>query len=1248
VGYRLLSIKGELGWGGLTRQQVNDRGQRQFLKLENCYVSGDGQELRTFPGFGTFIDLNDINNSTGFSRYAPDAVRPVLELPELFSPNQTLLTTEYSHSEFPRSRKAYDAATSQTVYSRAKPTSLFGFEQIGNEIFVIGESRFRENPIYDASSTQLTVTNYINLSGASTGAACGVRLSGTPGNYDFDAAAGGNGLQISDVVYFEGLTSTDPDTQAVLDADINGKMHEVSAIVGQNITLTTTQSVAISSGAPQPAAVGEIHRIRPNRSYNYPTTAQGPYVADLDDRPDDPDALTVWRVIQGVDMLDLVTQNNYPCYPAWVANRVRDFGDGLRTPDIYTREGHLTGGSLLSPTSFRSRREQRRLPYRPCLEPAFDRIIVAAPQYSCMLQIPAVVQTDPETWQTGTPTTRGLSWRNNDIYDKPRALGLPKPRLVEGPDSLLSPRAWGPSPYAVEAGGLWIAQLQYGWTIDANFQMSPGTYQAAAAFFDPGTGEEGLASNPITAVIPDKQVNEYAWTVRIPYVHPGYVMPESMPSFINVYLSEKNGSALGYYGTFDLMGGSYYNLEPEDASGLFGLDPDFEQKVVGEFLLPLPADSQDPAASIDFERAPPLFAGMPRGSEACRYIRGVLFSGGCMGNAGADKQLWAGEASIDWRSNGYLSPNDRLLIAAHNTSSPGLALSAYQLDGGYQGGPMGGAGRCFPDAYQGVEITESDLLPRSSNNIRVDQVLNRFAQNDQSFGLRANQQALVHYEQIKLTRPIMDRFRNSGTSPTQLNFKSLQQPVHYVMPRGQLQISDPGEPGRASKAFIKIVDPKRGGDIKAIGQLNGNAIVCTQNETYSYSWFRNVGADEPNLVSEQFGCIGSNTMVEFDGGLAWLSSRGPVALGQGIQHVGLPIAESFYRPVGNTSAEYLRDSQGMMRHSWGVHDEQRGLVMWGLVTATATSSITWEGQTYTGPNSSSVTDEMLSRWPCDEVLIWSYKANAFSTWRPPAGLEILWMRPLRDSKGVVRMCFLAADNVIYSLDDEWGDSNGVFGTTMEGLTSGAATQPSTTLSFDGLSTYADGDTGYALKKNLAAYLRPGMLVELLDANGNVTASTTIASVTSTSEDALAASVVTLTAALTWTDNQAVRIGGRPRTTVTSTFIGAETMDVMQAQSVQMRYGTDGPGHANARVRVFKIEDGVGAGEESLPCWFTNPDQWEALGRTKPGTSVPAEIAKLGRRRTFSRGQVAGQELSVHIELTGQSQVRIQDIALEVS
>lgn len=1220
MGSRPLSIKGQQAWGGITRLNTNDRGQRRFVKLENAYVSQDGQEIRQFPGYATLVDLTEVNNSSGYSRYSPDAVRPVLEFGGASSPYNL--------------NQAYGAGTSQTLWSRAKMSSLFGFEQIGNELFILGESRYREDPIYDTTGTQLTVTN---ISNAGAGTTYGFTLSNTvSANTQFDSGGVGlNGLKIGDVIMVGTITTADSGDQTMFASDLVGVQHEVTNVVGAQVTVSTTSSGTIS--APSPVATCEIHRIRPNRDNDYPagvsTPALGPYTDDYDKRPDDPDALTVWRVSSDLKLADTTFQNEYPCYPAWVANRQRDFGDNN---DTFSVEGILLEGDPGSPVRGASRREQRRLPYRPCIEPALNRIILAAPGYGCMFQIPAIVPIDPSDWQSPTESNVGIPTAWNSVYDKPRSLGVPKARLVESQNT--------PAPFT--PGNIGSASVPFDaslavYTGSPDTGLAAGTYRLAIAWEDVGTGEEGLASEAIYVDIPTHSTTEdIAHTIRINYVHPGYHMGETMALRMHVYLSAAGSEALAFYGSFELE--DITVTDATDLSAQYGLSiatPMDPFATIRSFDLPIIGD--DTTGSIDDvldpTRLAPQSTSMPRGAEACKYIRGVLFSGGALGNAGRNGQLWRGKASSSYSAVSDFWEEDEFNIVSHSGTDAAVPSSG-ALDGDSQDGTLGIAGRAFPDAYQGIEFIEEDLLPGSSAMGQIDKVMNRKVPSLYRLEIPAANQIYQHHERLKLTRPYFNRVRQAGQPTGNESIDAAGKDIYYVMPRGQLQIGDPGRPEVASKAFVKVVDPRRGDDIKAIGQLGGSTIVCTQKETYSYSWYRNPAGEEPNLMSDEFGCIGNNTMVEFDGGLAWLSDRGPVALGQGLQHVGRDVAEDFF----GDDLRYRRDLTGMMRHSWGVHDAQRGLVMWGLLTTTATHQIEWEGGQI---SASTATDEQLSRFPCDEVLIWSYRANAWSTWRPPAGLEVYWMRPLRDADGYTRMCFLAADGRIYALDDEWSDANGIFGLTLSYQADGAGTSSTTLVFGEGSPTFKDGDTAYVLKKNLALYLRAGMLVEFLDDYGNVVGETTISSVTSSAQSG--SSTVELSAAQTWTKGQTIRIGGRQRATITSTYVGAETMDTMQVQRVQMRYALQGEGHANARVKMFRSEQGTGTGSEAFSVTFTGKDQWDALGKQKADTSVPSEISRLGRRISFSQGQISGNELAVQVELTGQAQVRIQDIILEV-
>jgi len=1250
MGQRLLSVKGQKSfWSGVSRQGVNDRGQRRFHALDNCYVSQDGSEIRAFPGYGTIIDLTDINNSSGFGSYVPDAVRPVLNFDSPSAPYR--VPFEYTPTD------------SQSLLARAKISHPFGFEQFGNEVIIFGESRFREQPLLGAGAAVAPQVKVTGISVSSSGNRFVLHLdrpASINSQYDFQGGAyapGLNGLKNYDVLYVEGITLTGGTAadQAEIDLRINGRMHELQnwdyspSTSSESFTLTTTAASGLSVGRdvvmPGP---GEVHRVRPNRNDSYPVEGQLPYAADYDDRPDDPDALTCWRVRDQLDMANsgAISNNAYPCYPSWVANRQRDFGD---QPDFDDQEGVLlfnNGGTAgtLQPTPSRgaSRREQRRLPYRPNVDTALNRIILAVPQYGCLFQIPSVVPIDASDWKSKGVSSGGLVWPNNSIYDRPRALGIPKARLI---DSVSTPNM--PSPSMM---GSYTASVSVGGS--PSLGLDAGTYKMAISFEDPGTGDEGLASETQTIIVASN--SSYSPTIRVNYIHPGYIMPECLALKMNVYLSPPNGDAMGFYGQFELAENPLRDLiHPHfDVSGWFGAapcTPGDNRGIMRSFDLPLLSDTGDITEVIDASRLAPQSATMPRGSSACRFIRGVLFAGGAMGNAGPHNELWRAKAGSTYNSQSAYYNDDELAIRAHAYHS--LQIPNSGADGGSTDTTLGVAGRCFPDAYQGIPVLAPNIFPGNDAIKETDRVLNRRVSHVAGLDSPSSA-AFWRVERIRLLRPQWNRERVVGTSPSDPIIGNIRDDVHYVMPRGQLQVGDPGAPNRSSRAFIKIIDPKHGDDITALGQQAGSLVICTRQETHSYSWYRNPAGEQPSLMSNQFGCIASNSMVEFDGGLAWMSSRGPVALGAGLQHVGADIASDFTRPVlpatSNSRGRYVSDSQGMMRHSWGAHDAARGLVMWGLLRQDSTVSVTYEGTTYTNPSTGLVPDEVLSRFPCDEVLIWSYRANAFSHWRPPAGLEIYWMRPLRDKTGTVRTCFLAADNRIYALDDSWSDRNGVLNAGLHGesqleVTADVGGAASTTLTASSATTYQDGDVTTS-GRNKALALVPGMLVEFLDDSGNIFAETTIASITTTATNKHS---IELSATQTWAKGTVVRIGGRQRMRITTTYMGAEALDTLTVDKVQLRYATNGSGSANAKVQAFASERGTGNGEEAFAVTFTEEGKWDAIGRAKASTLLPAGIESIGRRAAFSQGRISAPEVAVQLEFSGESQVRIQDINLEI-
>lgn len=1282
MGQRQLSLKGSSAvWRGVTRLSTVDRGERHFTKLENCYISSDGQEIRHFPGYATFLDLTEINNPQGYSKYQIDTLRPLTQLLPAGTPYTTGVSASY-HAGNQALVSSPNQTLQQTHISRCKPAHVWAFEQINNEIVLIGESRFREDPVYPSpytspndvltvSSVEVTVSNTFSIQLNADIGGPGGNLTTRPFNYLYEGQT----------VFVDGVRVADATLQADIDAKLNGKVHRIGTggVSGDTVSLTTVSSVAPTTEA---ATAGELHHIRYARfgkgSYD-PNSPRGPYGDELLKRPDDPDALTVWRVRDQVDPYDSTTQNLYSCDRSEVCNRQRDWGDSMSFGT--GQEGILVNGSPdVAPTPNSkiglSRREQRKLPYRPHIECAADRIILAVPQYGCMFHVPMRAPVISSDYLSPRDSNYdAIPAIANDIYDRPRALGIPKPRLIESVFSTpVSPPFWSViSPtdaqkVSVSSNVFPVGTppiLGTGINPSPNSGLPNGEYKVAISFEDPGTGEEGLASETMTVQIGLGANPETIW---INYIHPGYHFPEAAAWKLNVYLALPGQEALAFYGQYDLQA---FPRDYGTDTNFYGLDPTTPEDNLAltvRFALPVEDNVTTPGfgSALDPTRLAPQSATMPRGASVCKMIRGVLFAGGALGNAGPDLQLWRARASSRFQpGSSVFSSNDQMFIRAHDWNSAVIGYGDVFTDMDPPDTTLGIAGRCFPDAYQGIDfINNTGQYPGRDTFKKVSKVLNRQAIGEREMTGSPDYASWKHRERLELQRPAYDRQKTAGAVYSSTpNQSAYGQPIYYVMPRGQLQIGDPGAPHRSSRAFIKIVDANKGDDITAIGQVGGSAVVCTRKETYSYSWYVAPSSSQPNLMSNEFGCIASNSMVEFDGGLAWLSDRGPVAMGTGLQYVGAHVGEDFY----SNERRYIRDSRGMMRHSWGAHDAARGLIIWGLITRDATHTIDDEGRTFTpqsalafpndtGDYPQDYGDQVLSRFPCDEMLIWNYRVNAFSTWRPPAGLEVYWMRPIRDANGAVRMAFLAADQRIYVLNDEWGDANGVFNTSIVATAVGRGAETTTlTMSVGG---YQDGDTltEAGQGRNWNVLLKPGVLIEFLDARGNIVSETTVNTVTSTDPTGTGTGncVVELSAPQTWRDGQEIRVGARQRATIVTNYMGSGS-GKMSVSGVSMRYrlfphqedGSYNNSSANAKVVGYKSDDGTYDGAEARVVPFTREGQWEGLGYPQGGSTMPAEIEQLGRRKTFSEGRADAEEIAFQIQITGQKQTRIQDILLEV-
>lgn len=1237
MGTQLIPFKGD-GWRGRTTLTTNDRGDKRLVRILNGYVSSDGSEIRSFPGWRTLIDLSDDNNPNGgYSRYVIDAMRPVLYEP---SPNQ--FYTE-----------VYEGGTSdqQTLYARAKPIWFEAFEQVGDTLTILGITRFREQPIYSSARVKLTPSS---ISTAADGkvtltmsAAVGTKTSTDAGG------AGLNGCDVGDVVYIEDLATANATLNSDINNLLNGKVHPVAAVSGANIVLATQISNFSALGSVSTTA-GSVHRVRPNASDSYPTPGGAdPYSDVVLDRIDDWNALTSWRIVPALP-LKLTNAAQHTSHPAWVANRQRDFGDANAgasavgyaskfTEGINVRTGGVTRGV--------SRREQRELPYRIVTEPAGDRILIAAPGYNCMFQVPLMVPFNPAEFPP-TPDSDfsiGVPWFGNDIYDKPRALGVPKCRLIE---PVFTPAPPSPDQNS-DTGNFSHLLLAIDATPTVGFPA--GKYRMCATYQDDITGEEGEPSEIVEFEVPS---NAFAYYVRVHYFHPGYIMPECLALRLNVYLTAPGGEALGFYKSFDLKSfrahpaGQHLGLAYNGTGGQFFLSakygfaaaasPDsFSAAAEWQTLhLPLPTrntesspGSLDFDLGIDFER-PPLQVGMPRGASACRWMRGVMVAAGHIGNAGPSKSLYQqyGSIFLDQPTQFTNTRDDEILIRVHDDTNYVVYADGEKEDG------FGLAGRAFPDSCQGIEGISTELIPREKGLFfQIDRILNRRCVTLDETGHNS-----VARERLKTVRPVVDL--DYATSPTDPEFVPVtirDRQFYLRMFKGQIQVSDPGAPNRVTKASgigIKLTDPNRDDDIVAIGRLAGNAVLCTRKETFFFSWSRSPGGEEPTTVSTEHGCIAPNGMVEFDGGLAWISERGPVALGSTLQFVGGDIQQDFT----GQRRRYATDRQGMMRHTWACHDSARGLVMWGLLTEDAAHQLS-DGRGGLVVQAQA-DDGVRSRFPCDEVLIWSYRTNSFSTWRPPSGLEILWMReitirhPNNENSSTLAVAFLAADGRIYVLDDTWNDTNdGCLNTTAIGAGASSTSMriDADEWSADGVANGGDTARGTSSISGIGGenyLIRAGHIIQAISSDDTIEWETTITEANPSTD------TVKLAAAQTWVNGQTIRIGVKPAMIIETTFVGGEAVLNLETSHLQLRYTLHGHGLGDAKAYIdallLKSDIETTTDAQEVRVGIVN----QLLGT--------ADETRHARRATLP-AQACAPEIAAKVTISSEAQVRITDMMLEV-
>lgn len=1182
LGATPISMRGDAGWSGMTTQ--SKAMPFRFELLENCYVNSNGSEIRMMPGFVCVIDpatntRTYANTSTtgpsGYETIHVDARRKVA-----------------AASTKPYYSTQGDGAD-ELMYIWNRPSTVHFAEQVHDRWLLVGESTDRFEPIFNSGRTAFVyVTSYSDNGTSITlnlNTACSE--SATLANAIYGHASFGNRI------YLEGLTGS-------LASILNGKSHYLNAATaGTAITISTT-SGGVASGSSQ---FGTIARVT-----NLSSAASSTTISD------DIESLTTWAATSLGDPTASVVNT---VYPAHVANRQRDFGD--ETGNV--KEGLASTVLTIANGGARSRRRQKGLPYRMVPHVAGNRIVIAAPGYGCAFQVPVVTPID----YTASSGLAGVQWWSNDIYDRPRCVGVPKATQWEDPYKTIAAGAPGTF-HQYEAAD---AEHSFGGTSEA---ARAGRYRFKFAYKDEATGEIGLCSEPVEVTSSGTGSPLTHNGLRFVVYFPGYLMHECLALSINVYRTAKDGET--YYFDRNVPMNAFQGTRTAltDKSSKYGLEPQASGTYSSYYLHAVyeAVYQTDELLVKQDGQVPESVEQMPMGCKAARTIRGWTFYGGALGNAGPMLEMQLGTLTLEYDQNGFGSlhkgsnPDYNQVTSRYTnfrTNAPGAELATFQ---GFEDG-FGCSAFSIPPAYAGQVISSRTMLPYPRQLLRLNKLENTKVDVwDFNAGTRSYPFDLS--SRIPDVRySVLDTPIESGEDLYGAEFRT--EPVHLILPRGKIQISEPDNPGVVPATNTTVIANELDEDVEAIGVCTGQAVICSRSKTYYLGFGQSPIGQIPQMADDKFGCIAPNSMVEFDGGCAWMSDRGPVAfMGGQVQWIGEPLEKFF---TGETS-RYKRDSRGMMLHAWACHDSERCLIYFGMFRDRAAGTdqrltANFRGTSYNWTTAGNVSDgnKIKSRFACDEILVFSYKTGSWSIWTPPTCIGIQWMTQGKDDSGNRRVFFLGSDKRLYALDDTYGhfDRESNYQTVSQ---TGSVT------------TVTVSATGIKIRAGMTAMFYTGGGGSPLAYLGKRTVASLVADTS-----------ITLDSAITIPRGGCKMIVGARQATIRTTYSTWKGTESSALGSLGMRFsllsrysaGLSNESNVqaafiNASVRATKRRD-----QEMIDgsVTLTGPDEnsYSPLGVTS--TSDPVYTVGL------SSAEVSGQNHQVEINVIGGAQVRISDIFAQV-
>jgi len=1029
-------------------ESLADPGKLSFRLLENCYISSDGQEIRRMPGLRLALRPN-------YARTYIDSELTYIR--QLIEPTYVNLraSTKLYHPHF--------------------------FAQVNGRLMVFGENRFRR-VIHRYDETTLLPIKVKEITFAAASGSTGSLTIEVPGpspsipNYlpargeeielwvdviDQTQSALVTELAIKDLIegredqkklIVSDVTSVDDTTTVIEFVDtkvFNNTTYDFTTFdkievycfsrTARDTVLDTPSPAFLPPEVEGPLPFAWITLDRPSVTSPLHTRLHGfcsvggfrDFTEEYTQRGAAPNPNPTWLVTAGLNV-----------YPVGLLAH-----DG---PTIF---------SAIDPfVPARPRRRTKPLPFRTVPDIQSDRVVMAAPGFGCALQVPFVIP------PRDTSEIEGVDVPLTPYYCAPRSAGLPKPQIFEAADNAVPPYQ----------SGAWLAKQDTP-DPDETYTIPEGEYQFVVAIRDDATGDISLPSE-IVKVQVSPAVNGHVFTLAI--VYPGYQMPEAHATTAMVYATSTDGKIFGFVGSKRLprhgtkmffQTTAEVPAAPNDPYQLFD---SADRTPIYSAVIHVDGFSGD-SSEIDLDQPPPAIEQMPMGCKAVATVRGFTLYGGVLGDAGKHGELqrlrisaalWSARSttSENLRPNEiYIRNMDRdtaVLIPVAGVSLLGIPSRVVGFwPAGY-----------IPPAYSGQSILFTKFIERSSivniteeeeyfveRIFRLDKLMTSRDDTTHSHPFAPNAYWWTFFGGIGAGSLAIGtqqhgypyaRYRMRGArQPTFANVSVLDetrdQEAWMMLPRGQLWHSEVGKPTTTPAGNRIHLDIDKSEDVEAIGSARNGFVACTRSNTYAIEFGQSLAGSTPRLISTEFGCIAPNTMVEFDDGTAWISDRGPVALmGGEVAWIGEKVRNRF---IGQ-NARYKRDRAGLMRHAFATHDKDRNLVLFFLYTdLTKPFRFTTEVSGVEPPLGGGTTwdlasDQERSRFPCDEVLVWSYRTNTWSVWRHRVWMS--WAGSVECDDGIERLGilrhhrYLTSDvggherfgpehGSIYVLEDMAADSN---------------------------------------------------------------------------------------------------------------------------------------------------------------------------------------------------------------------------------